>query len=81
MIEITCINSNGSKASQLYSVSSYNRPDYYQPVFSLSQFIKIPDSLWEKVPYKKDFPIQVKIELTGALDTFDFDVMLIYDER
>ena len=80
MITITCINSNGVKVSQPYSVSSYNSPYYYQPVFSLSQSIKIPDSLWEKVPYKKDYPIQVTIEMTGTADKFDFDVMLVYDE-
>jgi Fic family protein len=80
MIEISCINSNGVKVSQPYSVSSYNTPNNYQPVFSLSRAIKIPDSLWKNAPYKKDYPIQVTIELIGTVDKFDFDVMLVYDE-
>jgi Fic family protein len=80
MIEISCINSSGMKVSRPYAVSSYNTPNNYQPVFSLSQSIKIPDSLWEKTPFKKDYPIQVAIELTGTADKFDFDVMMVYDE-
>jgi hypothetical protein len=80
MIEITCTNSNGARAGQSYVVSSYNNPHYYQPVFTLSQSIKIPDSLWEKTPYKKDYPIQVIIELVGTANRIDFDVMMVYDE-
>lgn len=36
--------------------------------------------MWKKVPYKKEYPIQVTIELIGATEKFDFDVMLVYDE-
>ena len=36
--------------------------------------------MWEKVPYKKEYPIQVSIELIGATKEFAFDVMLVYDE-
>ncbi|MEO6127721.1 MAG: Fic family protein [Ferruginibacter sp.] len=79
-IQVTCTNKNGIIVSQPYSVSSYNSPYYYQPVFSLSQAIVIPDSLWEKTISKKDFPISVTIELLGTTENFDFDVMLVYDE-
>lgn len=79
-IQVTCTNGNGITVKQPYAVSSYNNPHYYQPVFSLSQAIVIPDSLWEKTPYKKDYPIQVTIELLGTSENFDFDVMLVYDE-
>ncbi len=79
-IQINCTNGNGVTVKQPYSVSSYNSPYYYQPVFSLNQAIVIPDSLWEKTPYKKDYPIQVTIELLGTTENFDFDVMLVYDE-
>ena len=80
MITITCINSNGVKVIQPYVVSSFNNPHYYQPVFSLSQSIKIPDILWKKIPYKKDYPIQVTIEVNSSSDEFYFDVMIVYDE-
>jgi hypothetical protein len=45
-----------------------------------SQPVNIPADMWEKVPYKKEHPIQVSIELIGATEKFDFDVMLVYDE-
>jgi hypothetical protein len=32
------------------------------------------------VPYKKEYPIQVTIELIGVTEKSDFDVMLVYDE-
>lgn len=80
MIEIKCTNNNGVKVSQLYPVSSYNTPQNYQPVFSLSQSIKIPDSVWVKTPFKKDYPIEATITLIGTTNKFDFDVMVVYDE-
>lgn len=53
---------------------------HFRPTIILSQPINIPADMWEKVPYKKDYPIQVTIELIGATEKFDFDVMLVYDE-
>jgi hypothetical protein len=46
----------------------------------MNQVINIPADIWEKVPYKKDYSIQITIELAGTADKFDFDVMLVYDE-
>lgn len=80
MIAITCINSNGVNVSQSYAISSFISPYHYQPVILLSEYIKIPNSLWGKTTYKKEYPIQVTIELIGSSDTFDFDVMVVYDE-
>ena len=79
-IQITCTNNKGIIIKQSYTISSYNSPDYFQPVFSLSSPIKIPVSLWEKTPYKIEYPIQITIELISATPDIDFDVMLIYDE-
>jgi Fic family protein len=80
MIAITCINSNGVNVNQSYAISSSISPYHYQPVILLSQYIKIPNSLWGKITYKKEYPIQVTIELIGSSATFDFDVMVVYDE-
>ncbi len=33
--------------------------------------------MWEKVPFKKEYPIQVTIELIGVTEKFDFDLMLV----
>jgi hypothetical protein len=45
----------------------------------MNQPINIPADMWERVPCKKDYPIQVNIELNGSTDKFDFDVMIVYD--
>lgn len=80
-IQITCSNSNGAVVKQPYSIAQYNTPYHFQPVFNLNNTIVIPETLWEKTPYKKDYPLDVTIELLGSLQPFDFDVMLVYDER
>ena len=53
---------------------------HFRPTILLSQPINIPKDMWEKVPYKKDYPMQVIVELLGTADKFDFDVMVVYDE-
>jgi hypothetical protein len=53
---------------------------YNSPIIILSQPTNIPGDIWEKVPFKNEYPIQVTIELIGATEKFDFDVMLVYDE-
>ncbi len=52
----------------------------YQPVFELPQELLIPADPWEGLLYKKEFPMQVIIELKSMGDKIDFDVMVIYDE-
>ena len=82
-IEVTCLNNRGGKAKQQLSISSYNSPYHFQPVFTLDP-INIPVSLWKnllgKEPYQNEYPIKVTIELLGSVNNFDFDVMIIYDE-
>ncbi len=78
-IQVTCVSSTSLtvKAPPIFINPSLY---HFRPTIILSQPINIPADMWEKVPYKKDYPIQVTIELIGTADKFDFDVMLVYDE-
>lgn len=78
-IQVTCVSGTSLtvKAPPIFINPSLY---HFRPTIILSQPINIPADIWEKVPYKKDYPIQVIIELLGVVDKFDFDVMLVYDE-
>jgi Fic family protein len=78
-IQVTCVSSTGVtvKAPPVFINPSLY---HFRPTVVLSQPINIPGDIWEKIPYKKDYPIQVAIELFGTKDKFDFDVMLVYDK-
>ena len=78
-IQVTCVSGTSVtvKAPTIFINPSLY---HFRPTIILSQPINIPADMWEKVPYKKDYPIQVIIELIGATEKFDFDVMLVYDE-
>jgi Fic family protein len=78
-IQVTCISGN-SLTVQAPPIFINPSLYHFRPTIILSQPINIPADVWEKVPYKKDYPIQVTIELMGTADTFDFDVMVVYDE-
>jgi len=78
-IQIACVTGTALKV-QAPPISINPSLYHFRPTIILSQPINIPGDTWEKVPYKKDYPIQVSIELTGAIEKFDFDVMLVYDE-
>ena len=80
IFQITCNNSKGEMTSQPYAISSYNNPNYFQPVFSLGTPIRIPISFWEKTPNNAEYPIGVVIELISKKQELDFDVMLVYDQ-
>jgi len=77
-IQITC---TSGTALKVQAPPIFINPGLYhfRPTIILSQPINIPADMWEKVPYKKGYPIQVSIELIGATEKFDFDVMLVYD--
>jgi Fic family protein len=78
-IQVTCVSGTALKVQAppiLINPSLY----HFRPTIILSQPINIPADMWDKVPYKKEYPIQVTIELIGAKERFDFDVMLVYDE-
>jgi hypothetical protein len=78
-IQVTCV--SGSNVI-VQSPPIFINPSLYhfRPTIILSQSISIPSDMWERVPLKKDYPMQVIIELIGAKEKFDFDVMLVYDE-
>lgn len=78
-LKITCYNSKGGSRLQQYSLSTFVNPYYFEPIFTLSSPITVPQSLWEGSPNDNEFPIKVVIELLGSATNFDFDVMLVHD--
>lgn len=79
ILTITCTTSKGVTKKQPYSISNFNSPYYYEPVFTLSSSIHIPGSLWEGVPNDNEFPIDVSLTLEWHGDKLQFDIMLVYD--
>lgn len=79
-ITIHAVTSKGVTFSQPYSVSGFNDPMYFQPVFIVNPNIVIPDQLRGNGAFKIDYPVKCRIELSGSVDKFDFDVMLVTDQ-
>ncbi|MBY0480832.1 MAG: hypothetical protein K2Q21_05705 [Chitinophagaceae bacterium] len=79
-LQVTCSTNDQLTVGSIFTIAFYNTGYDFQPVFMLKTPINIPGSLWKKVPYQKDFPMQVTIELEGSSDEFGFDVMAVYDE-
>lgn len=79
-ITIKAVTSKGIVIQQPYSIFGYNDPNYFQPVFIVNPNIVLPDKLGEKGVYKIDYPIRCAIELSGSVEQFDFDVMLVTDQ-
>ncbi|MBP7557800.1 MAG: hypothetical protein KA821_16095 [Chitinophagaceae bacterium] len=79
-MRITSTNSKGASVKQPYVLSSFNNPYLFQPVFTLSQPINIPNDLWTNGLYLNEYPLQVKVELLGSVEQFSFDVLVVYDE-
>ena len=77
-IEVTCTNRDESVTKMPYHFISslYHR----HPTIVLSQPIDIPSALWEKHPFKKEYPITATIELKASTEHIDFDVILVYDK-
>ncbi|MFH1320200.1 MAG: hypothetical protein ABII90_06040 [Bacteroidota bacterium] len=78
--KITCNNNRGVSFSQEYTLMAFVSPYYFQPVFTLNNPINIPLSVKSRAPNLNEFPIKIKVKLFGAVLTFDFDIMFIYDE-
>jgi Fic family protein len=78
-LEISCFTSIGVNKGQTYSISGFNNPYYYEPVFTLNHPIHIPGNLWEGMPNDNEYPINVVIELTSKAQDWQFDVMVVYD--
>lgn len=79
-MQITSTNGKGALVKQPYVLSSFNNSYLFQPVFTLSQPINIPNDLWTDGLYLNEYPLQVKVELLGSVDRFSFDVLVVYDE-
>lgn len=79
-LTIQAVTSKGVVYRQSYSVIGYNRPSYFQPVLLVEPNIVLPDQLRSHGAIKIDYPIRCKVELSGSVDQFDFDVMLVTDE-
>jgi len=83
-LQINCRSAAGPTASLPLSISSYNDPNLYQPVFTLIYPINMPTGLWEDLwgrsPYLNEYPMTVSILLVGTPEHFDFDVSIIYNE-
>jgi Fic family protein len=82
-IIVHAVTSKGVAFSQPYSIAGFNDPTYYQPVFIVNPNIVLLDqlgSIGSKSMFKIDYPIKCSIELSGSVDRFDFDVMLITDQ-
>lgn len=68
----------GAKFSRPFSIFGFNDPNYYQPVFIVNPNIVLPDLF--KGSTRIGYPIKYSFELSGSVERFDFDVMLIVDE-
>lgn len=79
-ITIHAVTSKGVVFRQPYSVFGYNDPSYFQPVFIVNPNIVLPGSLGSSGVFKIDYPVRCQIELSGSVEKFDFDVMLVTDE-
>jgi DNA-binding MarR family transcriptional regulator len=79
-IIIHAVTSKGATFSQPYSISAFNDPTYYQPVFIVNPNIILLDQLNGNNRFKIDYPIKCSIELSGSVEKFDFDVMLVTDQ-
>ena len=79
IMTVTCNNAKGEMRKQPYSISNFNSPYYYEPVFTLRYPIRIPASLWEGAPNENEFPINVNIEIEWKGENLQFDVLLVYD--
>jgi len=79
-IAIQATTSQGIVYRQPYSIFGFNDPSYFQPVFIVNPNIVMPDQLKANVIGKMTYPIKCSIELSGSVERFDFNVMLVTDE-
>lgn len=79
-LTIEAVTSRGGVFRQAYSIFGYNRPTYYQPVFLIEPNIVLPDQMRTTGAFKLDYPIRCTLSLSGSVEKFDFEVMLVMDE-
>lgn len=63
-----------------FSVFAYVTPMNYQPVLNVEPNMVIPGLLHTAGVKRIDYPIRCCLTLSGSVDVFDFDVMLVIDE-
>ena len=82
-LELICSSRKDTEYLKRYALIAFNNPWLFQPVFSLTSPIAIPETIVEKTVYQNDYPFTVKIFLKGNLEitNFSFEVLIIYDER
>jgi Fic family protein len=78
-MQVTITTNKGSIFNQPYTLSGFNNPYLFQPVFTLTQPISIPRSLTGDL-YEVHYPLKVTVELLGSVEQFSFDVLVVYDE-
>jgi Fic family protein len=77
---VQMVTAQGVILRQPYSIASFNDPAYFQPVFIVNPNIVIPDQLQKNGIGKISYPIKSSIELSGSVERFDFNMMLVTDE-
>lgn len=78
-ITIRAVTAQQVVLSQPYSIFGFNDPSYFHPVFIVSPNIVLPDQLKADIN-SFSYPIKCTIELSGSVEKFDFDIMLVTDE-
>lgn len=79
-IQVTITTNKGSIFKQPYTLSGFNNPYLFQPVFTLAQPISIPKLLIPEDLYEVHYSLKVTVELLGSAEQFSFDVLVVYDE-
>ena len=79
-MQVTIETNKGTIFKQPYTLSAFNNPYLFQPVFTLTQPINIPRDFQSDGFYEIHYPIKAKVELLGSAEQFSFDVLVVYDE-
>jgi Fic family protein len=79
-MQLTITTHKGRIFRQPYALSGFNNPYLFQPVFTLSQPILIPNALIPDDLYEVDYPLTVVAALLGSAEQCSFDVLVVYDE-
>lgn len=79
-LQVTGTTNRGAVIRQTFALSGFNHPYLFQPVFTLPQPIQLPETMATDRLYDLDYPLKVTLALSGAVDSFSFDVLVVYDE-
>lgn len=79
-LQVSISTSKGSLYTQSYTLSGFNNPYLFNPVFTLAQPVSIPASLTGDTLFEADYPLNLTVELMGSAEQFSFEVFSVYDE-